>query len=85
MARTAMVDAGPSDYPCGISYAGNVYWHEKSMSADGSALSAFIETADMYFDINYTMKADKWYPDFGTDQVGAVYLTIYTRLRRRAR
>jgi hypothetical protein len=35
MARTAMVDAGPSSYPCGVTYAGAVYWHEKGDSADG--------------------------------------------------
>lgn len=79
MARTAMVDAGPSLYPCGVTYGGNIYWHEKGSSADGGALDWFIETADTYLDENRTSLIRKIFPDINTDQQGAVMMTIYTR------
>lgn len=78
MARTAMVDAGPSSYPCGVTYAGAIYWHEKGKSADGSALSWFIESADTYLDENVLMLVRGFWPDF-SDQVGPISLTLYTR------
>lgn len=80
MARTAMVDAGPSNYPCGVTYAGNIYWHERGNSADGGALSGYIETADMYLDPNVTAMVRSVWPDF-ENQVGACDITITTRFK----
>ena len=78
MARTAMVDAGPSSYPCGVTYAGQPYWHEKGSSADGGVLSWFIETADIYLDENLVWLTRSVWPDIA-DQVGPVSLTLTTR------
>lgn len=78
MARTAMVDAGPTSYPCGVTYGGNIYWHEKGRSADGAAFDWFIETADMYMDEERMFLTRGIWPDFA-NQVGPAYLTITTR------
>lgn len=80
MARTAMVDAGPAQYPIGVTYGGNIYSHEKGNSADGGALSWSIETAFIYLDDNYTALARKLMPDFTDDQLGSVTLSILSRL-----
>ena len=48
MARTGFVDAGPSLYPLGVTFEGQVYLHEKGHSADGQPFAWFIETADSY-------------------------------------
>jgi hypothetical protein len=79
LARTAFCDAGPSQYPIGATYGGNYYWHERGNSADGGALNAWIETADMYLDPEYVMDAVKCWPDITGDQEGAVRMTIYGR------
>jgi hypothetical protein len=79
MARTAMVDAGPSTYPCGVTYGGAIYWHEKGNSADGGALSWYIETADLFLDEERTVLAKSAWPDLA-DQLGPVSLTLTTRL-----
>lgn len=80
MARTAMVDAGPSSYPCGVTYGGNIYWHEKGNSADGgvrswsvrSSFTALIGEGAQSFLIRGA------YPDIA-GQVGAVNMKIYAR------
>lgn len=79
-ARTARVDAGPLQYPCGVTYAGNIYWDEKSNAADGGALAWYITSADTYLDENYTLLIKKCWPDISSDQIGAVYLTLLARL-----
>jgi hypothetical protein len=79
MARTAMVDAGPSSYPIGTTYAGNIYFHEKGQSADGAALSGYIETAEFYLDDDKTVLLREFWPDIA-DQVGPLTLTIKTRI-----
>lgn len=76
--RTAMVDAGPSTYPCGVTYAGAIYWHERGDSADGAALASYIETADTYLDDERSFLARGLWPDVA-DQVGTLYLTVTTR------
>jgi hypothetical protein len=78
MARTAMVDAGPTVYPCGVTYGGAIYWHEKGNSADGAALSWYIESADIYLDENLTFLVRGVWPDIA-DQQGPVTLTLTTR------
>lgn len=80
LARTAFCDAGPAPYPIGVSYAGNIYWHEKGVGADGGPLSWYVTTADMFLDENYTMLVRKFFPDFSSDQVGAVNLTVQTTM-----
>jgi hypothetical protein len=78
MARTAMVDAGPSSYPIGVTYGGMTYFHEKGNSADGGILTSFIETADIYLDENLVFLTRSVWPDIA-DQVGPVALTMTTR------
>ncbi len=78
MARTAMVDAGPSANPIGVTYAGAIYWHERGFSADGGQIASFIESADIYLDENNTVLARQFWPDIA-DQVGPVFVTIYAR------
>jgi hypothetical protein len=78
MARTAFVDAGPSAYPVGVTYDGQVYFHEKGRSADGQAFSWFIETADSYLDPENGLLVRELWPDF-KDQAGPVAVSIATR------
>lgn len=80
MARTAYVDAGPSDYPIGVNPTGSVYWHEQGQSDNGAVLSWFIETADTYLDESLTMMCRGLWPDMA-DQVGPVAVTLTTQLK----
>lgn len=74
MARTAMVDAGPSLYPCGVTYDGAIYWHERGQSADGAALSGYIETCDLFLSPDAVAMLRAIYPDV-KGQVGALTIT----------
>lgn len=76
--RTALIDAGPSLYACGVTYAGSVYWNEKGISGDGGPLSGFIETADVYLNENNFMTVKSMWPDIA-GQVGAWTMTITGR------
>jgi hypothetical protein len=80
MARTAMVDAGPSADPIGVAYGGETYWHERGYSADGAPLSWSLETGELYMSEGNTMMVRGLWPDV-TDQRGAWNLTLYSRLR----
>jgi hypothetical protein len=82
VARTAMVDAGPASYPLGVTYEGNIYWHELGNSADGGVLDWFIESADQYLSEGPALLARTFWPD-AQDQVGAVSLTLTTRFKPR--
>lgn len=79
MARTAAIDSGAIANPLMVTANGIVYAHESGLSADGAALSYFIETADQYLDQaqNWLMVRGIW-PDF-EDQQGAVNVTINVR------
>lgn len=80
MVRTAYVDAGPSPFPIGVDFSGNIFYHEAGLSADGTAFDAFIETADFYLgaaDNLFTVRGI--WPDIHA-QTGAVSVTIKTRL-----
>jgi hypothetical protein len=78
MARPAMVDAGPSSYPIGTTVAGAIYYHEKGNSADGSPLSGYVETADIYLDEDRSVLVRGVWPDIA-DQVGPMHLTLTSR------
>lgn len=80
MARTAMVDAppAPNSYPVATDPNGAIYWHEKGASADGSAFSWFIETADNYLSLDKNLQVRQIWPDF-KDQVGPVMVSVTTR------
>lgn len=78
MARTAMVDAGPSSFPCGTTYAGNIYWHESGNSSDGAPFAWFLESADIYFDENFVMLVRSCWPDIA-GQVGPINLDLSTK------
>lgn len=78
-ARTSFVDASPASSPVGVTYGGQIYWHERGTSADGGALSWFLETGAQYLEPGEKrFMLRKWWPDFES-QVGGVSLTIYTR------
>lgn len=78
MARTAFVDAGPSAYPIGVTYNGEVYLHEKGRSADGASFSWFIESADSFLDPESTLLVRGLWPDF-KDQIGPVTVSVAAR------
>lgn len=80
MARTAFVDAppAPNSYPVATDPDGGVYWHDKGASADGSAFSWFIETADNFLDPNLIMQVRQVWPDF-KDQIGPIGVDVVTR------
>ncbi|MCX7587189.1 hypothetical protein [Phenylobacterium sp. 58.2.17] len=80
MPRTAMADAGPSQDPIGVTAAGNVYWHERGQSADGSALSWSIETADQYLNEEQTALVLGLWPDLKS-QVGPINISITSRFK----
>jgi len=76
--RSAMVDAGPSSYPCGVSPSGSIYWHEKGAADGDNARSCFIETSDIELDDQNTVLARTCWPDL-KDQEGPVWMTVITR------
>ncbi|MFI4966878.1 MAG: hypothetical protein ACHP9T_16120 [Caulobacterales bacterium] len=78
MARTAFVDAGPSLYPIGVTFDGQVYHHEKGHSADGQPFAWFIETADSYLDPDTCLLVREIWPDF-KDQQGPVTVSVGAR------
>ena len=78
MAQTAFVDAGPSLYPLGVTYSGQVYHHEKGHSADGQPFAWFIETADSYLDPDTCLLVREIWPDF-KDQQGPVKVSVSAR------
>lgn len=80
MARTAMVDSGPSAFPVGVTVDGIVYTHETGVSADSAALPWFIESGEFYIDLARTTLVRGMWPDV-KGQMGAWLLTIYSRLR----
>lgn len=82
MARTAMVDAGPSSYPLGVTYDGQAYWHERGQSADGAVLSWFIESADQYLSEDRAILVRTFWPD-ALEHVGPVTLTLTSRFKPR--
>lgn len=79
MARTAMIDTGPAEFPIGVTYGGNVYFHERGNTADGQAFSWFIRSADQYLSEEFTLLVRNVYPDI-FQQVGPVNLTITSKL-----
>lgn len=80
LARTAFIDASPTESPMGVDYAGAIYYHERGSTADGAPLSTSIETGDYYFgDGDRTMQIEGMWPDF-QDQMGVVSLELVGRL-----
>lgn len=82
MARTAWCDIGAANdaYPIGISFAGDVYYHEKGISAAGLPLTGYLESSVIALDDSDTVwLISSVRPDF-KDQVGPVAMTIMARL-----
>lgn len=79
LSRTAFVDCSTasSQYPIGVTYGGNIYYHEKDYSADGGAISCFVETSNFALseenDLYMMVRGIR--PDF-KDQQGNVYVTV---------
>ena len=79
IARTAFVDSNPAPSPVGVTYAGQIYWHERGASSDGATLASGLRSGGQYMDPAQRMMMLRGiWPDF-KDQTGAIYLTIYTR------
>lgn len=78
LARTAFCDvsAATNLYPVGVTYEGNVYYHEKGTTADGWPHSWFIETSDFYIDDQERcMMVNRMWPDFQR-QTGPISMTL---------
>ena len=74
--RTAYTNAVPS--PVGVTFDGQIYWHERGSSADGQAFSWSLETSGLYMNNGERhAQIKKWRPDYV--QEGAVNLNIYSR------
>lgn len=79
LARTAAIDAGPLADPVWVDTDSYAYAHEVGETADGGALSGYVETSDQYLG-----EAEEWmlvrgvWPDFES-QTGPVSLTVYGR------
>jgi hypothetical protein len=80
MSRTYYVDAGPQQYPLAVTPSGVVYYHERGNSADGAAMSWFIESADQYIgdSSDPMMQVAGMWPDF-KDQIGPVNIQVTMR------
>ncbi|MDO8380519.1 hypothetical protein [Phenylobacterium sp.] len=78
MARTAMIDAGPSQFPIGVDPGGAAYWHERGASADGGGFAWFVESADQLLAPEATAMVRGLWPDMA-DQVGPVSVSITSR------
>lgn len=75
-----MVDAGPSTFPCGVTFGGNVFWQERGTSADGQPFSWFIESADQMVGEDRVFRVGSCWPDF-KNQLGAIILSLTTRFK----
>lgn len=79
LARTAFLDAAPSEYPVGVDASGLVYWHERGRTANGGLINAFIQSGDIRLaEGGQTMLVRGLWPDFD-DQQGVVNLSIKTK------
>jgi hypothetical protein len=65
LARTSFIDAGVGAYPVGVTLDGRIYYHERGNSADGGALSGFLEAGAQYIAPNQSMvMITSFWPDF---------------------
>lgn len=79
--RTAMLDAGPYEYPVAVAPDGMVYIHERGNTANGNALNWHAETSDIYLQESaQVVMLRSMRPDL-KDQGGAVTFTIKTRAK----
>jgi hypothetical protein len=78
-ARTARIDAGPADFPIGVTAGGNIYYEEKGASADGGPLPWLLASADIYLDLDVDSLVTELWPDLSSDQLGAVTLVVTSR------
>lgn len=79
LARSGVVDAGPTQFPLFVTPTGTAYWHETGNTADGGALEWSLTSADQYIEEGgryVTLHGME--PDF-EDQKGAVSLTLLMR------
>lgn len=77
LARTAFCDSGPGSdkYPIGITYGGNIYYHEKGTSADGGVLTSYLESSMFYLSDSESVQMIRGlWPDFKNQQ-GLVSIT----------
>jgi hypothetical protein len=76
LARTAAIDAGPTQYPLFVAFDGTAYWHENGHSANELPITAFIKTSDLYLDeAERRVLARGIWPDF-EGQIGEVSLSL---------
>jgi hypothetical protein len=80
LSRTYYVDSGPLTYPLAVTPSGVVYYHERGHSADGSAFSWYIESADQYIGdaASPMMMVRGMFPDF-KDQIGPINILVTLR------
>lgn len=78
LARTAFCDisSGINLYPIGTDFSGNIYYHEKGTTANGSSRSWYIETSDFFIDDQQRcMMLKTMWPDFQR-QTGVINMTL---------
>jgi hypothetical protein len=77
--RSAYCDSGPQPYPIGVAPTGEIYWQEKGNSADGQALTGFLESSDFFLgEAEGEMLVGCVWPDF-KGQIGNINMTLFTR------
>jgi hypothetical protein len=77
--RPAFHGGAPAPYPIGVSTAGNTFYHEKGLYADGGMFSWFWETGGQYLgNADQRFQLKRVWPDF-QGQVGPVSVSIYLR------
>lgn len=77
--RTAWVDASPEPWPIAATVDGRIYYHEKGHSADGNAITAYLESAPVDLaDGDQLTAITRIVPDF-EDLVGGIAVSLKTR------
>jgi hypothetical protein len=76
MARSAFADAGPTPSPIGVTPQGQVYYHERGVSADGGPIAWSLNgAAQMAGEGDRLIRINRFWPDFEGQQ-GAVQLRL---------
>ena len=79
VARTAMIDAGPYEYPVAVGADGYPYIHERGVTAAGNGIDWHAETGDIYLaESARVVQVRSMRPDIH-DQRGAVTFTMKTK------
>lgn len=77
--RTFVLTSGTEDYPVGFGTDNKIYYHEKGNSANGDALTFYLETGDFTLeDGENLLHLRRMVPDF-EEQSATIQVTVYTK------